>query len=506
MARAMLTRTSSGYGAHKQSELSLSLPPKGLMAPPKPRGFTLLLVYTVYIVTLGPLLFGYHLGELNAPQKVITCQVDQLPGYVASGIPQCIPMNPFQWGMVQSMFTVGGLFGALVSGTLATRFGRLFALKWAAFFLAGGPVAEALAGKIWLMALGRALSGLGAGAATVVSPIYISEIAPPTRRGFFGAFTQVQINSGIVVAQLLGFFLSKSNKWRWVLATGGFIAGVMFFALMLTPETPKWLAANNRPRMARGILQRLRGNTADIQEEMEDWEMSGEAEEESLLAPPTGPRPRKERGRSIIDVIKMPKYRRPLVAVTGIMMAQQLCGINSVVMYSVDILGRIMPQHAGLVTVIVSAVNVLATLLASPLPDKIGRKPCLLISIIGMGSASGMLYAGLAKNIQALTIVAVAIFVASFGIGLGPIPFILASELVGSEAVGAVSSCALAANWLSTFLVAMFFPILNKVLQSNVWWIFVGVAVFWAVFVVLFVPESRGKANADEVWRRKRWC
>ncbi|EXJ53761.1 uncharacterized protein A1O5_13010 [Cladophialophora psammophila CBS 110553] len=474
------------------------------MASPEPQGFTLLLIYSVYVVTLGPLLFGYHLGELNAPQKVITCQVDQIPGYVALGLPHCIRMNAFQWGMVQSMFTVGGLFGAIMSGAVATRFGRLFALKWASFFLVGGPIAEALAGKIWVMALGRALSGLGAGTATVVSPIYISEVSPPTRRGFFGAFTQVQINFGIAVAQLLGFFLSKSNKWRWVLAAGGFIAGLMFFGLMLTPETPKWLAANNRPRMARGILQRLRGKTADIREEIEDWEMSGEAEEESLLGASRGFRQRKEPGRSIIDVVRRRRYRRPLVAVTGTMMAQQLCGINSVVMYSVAIIGKIMPKHAGLVTVIVSGANVLVTLLAAPLPDKIGRKPCLLISIVGMGLASGMLYAGLARDIQALTIVAVALFVASFGIGLGPIPFILSSELVGPEAVGAVSSWALAGNWLSTFLVAMFFPILNKVLENNVWWIFVGVSGVWAIFVAVFVPESKGKANADEVWRRSR--
>ncbi|OAL23623.1 hypothetical protein AYO22_06200 [Fonsecaea multimorphosa] len=504
MDRGVLTRTSSGYRALKQTETSPPLPPKGLMDPPKAKGFTLLLLFSVYIVTLGPLLFGYHLGELNAPQKVITCQNDQLPGYVALGLPRCIPMNSFQWGMVQSMFTVGGFFGAIVSGAVATRFGRLFALRWATFFLAGGPIAEALAGRIWLMAMGRALSGLGAGAATVVSPMYVSEVAPPNRRGFFGAFTQVQINFGIVVAQLLGFFLSKSNQWRWVLATGGFIAGLMHVGLMLTPETPKWLAANNRPRMARGILQRLRGKATDIQDEIEDWEMSGEAEEESLLGPPTGPRPCKEPSRSIIDVIKMPQYRRPLLAVTGTMMAQQLCGINSVVMYSVAILGSVMPKHAGLVTVIVSAVNVLVTLMAAPLPDIFGRKPCLLISIIGMGSASGMLYAGLATHIQPLMIVAIGLFVASFGIGLGPVPFILASELVGPEAVGAVSSWALAANWLSTFLVAMFFPVLNKALQSNVWWIFVGVAVFWAIFVAVFVPESKGKPNPDEVWRRKK--
>ncbi|ETI26892.1 hypothetical protein G647_09991 [Cladophialophora carrionii CBS 160.54] len=507
MGRAILTRTSSGYRAIKQAALpdpSPNPPQRSPMAPPQLSGLTPCLLCSIGIVTLGPLLFGYHLGELNAPQKVITCKTDEIPGYVALGLPQCLPMNAFEWGMIQAMFTVGGFFGAIFSGTLATSFGRLFAMKWAAFFLASGPIAEALAGKMWLLALGRALSGVGAGAATVVCPLYISEVSPQNQRGFFGAFTQVQINFGIVVAQLLGYFFSTSGKWRWILASGSYIAGLMFFGLTITPETPKWLAANNRPRMARGVLQRLRGKNADIREEMEAWDMSGEAEEESLLGPPQGPRPQKHANMSIIDVIRIPKYRRAVIAVTGTMMAQQLCGINSVVMYSVAILGKIMPKQAGLITVIVSAANVLITLLASPLPDRIGRKTCLLISISGMGSASAMLFAGLGQDIAWLTVVAITLFVASFGVGLGPVPFILTSELVGAEAVGAVSSWALASSWLSTFLVSMFFPILNNVLGNKVWWIFAGVACFWAAFVGVFVPESKGKASAEEVWRRVR--
>ncbi|KIW71858.1 hypothetical protein, variant [Phialophora macrospora] len=474
------------------------------MAPPQFNGITPFLIYTIVIVTLGPLLFGYHLGELNAPQMVITCKADEIPGYVALGLPSCIPMDAFQWGMVQSMFTVGGFFGAIFTGAVATSFGRLFAMKWAAFFLASGPIAEALAGKMWMLALGRALSGIGAGAATVVCPMYISEVSPQNQRGLFGAFTQVQINFGIVVAQLLGYFFSTSDRWRWILASGSYIAGFMFFGLSITPESPKWLSANHRPRMARGVFQRLRGKNADTREEMDSWDLSGEAEEESLLGPPQGARPQKQAHMSIIDVIRIPKYRRAVVAVTGAMMAQQLCGINSVVMYSVAILGKIMPKQAGLITVVVSAANVLVTLLASPLPDKIGRKSCLLISIGGMGSASAMLFAGLEQDIQWLTVVAITLFVASFGIGLGPVPFILASELVGPEAVGAVSSWALAGNWVCTFLVSMFFPILNNALGNKVWWIFAGVASFWAAFVGVFIPESKGKANADEVWGRVR--
>ncbi|KAJ9623727.1 Bifunctional purine biosynthesis protein PurH [Knufia peltigerae] len=504
MDRVLLNRTSSGYKSLRQA------PAKdyGLqgadshMAPS--RRITLFLIYLVFVVTLGPFQFGFHLGELNAPQGVITCKSDKLPTYGTYGLSRCIPMTAGQWDLVQSIFTIGGLFGACFSGFVATKFGRLFALKWLTFFLGMGPIAEALANKMWVLAMGRALSGLGAGAATVVCPIYISEVAPPDRRGLFGAFTQVQINSGILLAQLLGYFLSKNTKWRWILATAGFIAAATFIGLMLAPETPKWLAANHRPRMARGILQRIRGKNVEIREEMEQWEISGEAEEESLLGPPRGPRLPKKEGKSILHVLRVSTYRRAVIAVTGTMIAQQLCGINAVVMYSVAILGQIMPTRAALITVIVSAINVLVCLLSSPLPDKIGRKTCLLMSILGMGSASIMLAIGLEQEILYLTIIGTGIFVCSFGIGLGPVPFLLPSELVGPEAVGAVSSVALAANWLSTFMVAQFFPMLNAAMpEGRVWWVFVGTAGFFGMFVTIFVPESKGKANPDEVWGKR---
>ncbi|KAL2396351.1 metabolite transport protein [Exophiala dermatitidis] len=503
----MLKQTISGHSVLQYWQRSSSnfeiahKHPEGLMA--SSTTITPYLVYLAFIVTLGPFQFGYHLGELNAPQKVITCDVAQLPEYSILGLPQCIPMDSAQWGLVQSLFTIGGLFGALFSGSIAARFGRLYAMRWLSFFLAVGPIAEATANGMWAMGMGRAISGVGAGAATVVAPIYISEISPRESRGLFGAFTQVQINAGIFIAQLLGYFLSRNNTWRWILATAGFIATATLVGLAGAPETPKWLAANNRPGTAREVLQRIRSPSADIGEEMEDWDIEVDAEEQRLLEPTTEPRPPTQRTKSFLDVVSNPRYRKAVIVVSGVMMAQQLTGINSVVMYSVSILGNIMPNQAALVTVIVSAANVLVTTAAAPLADRFGRKPCLLMSLSGMGSASVMLATGLTRDVPALTVIGLVLFVCSFGFGLGPVPFMMASELVGPEAVGATSSWALACNWLSTFLVAQFFPILNDALpRGKVFWIFTALAAAFAAFVGILVPESRGRANPDEVWGR----
>ncbi|KIV94387.1 hypothetical protein PV10_02159 [Exophiala mesophila] len=474
---------------------------------PSSERVTPFLIYLLFFATLGPLQFGYHLGELNAPESVIRCEVRRLPTYDILGLPQCIHMSNAQWGMIQSLFTIGGLIGALFSGPIATRWGRLFALRLLTFFLAGGPIAEALAGRIWVLALGRAISGVGAGAATVVAPIYISEISPNDKRGLFGAFTQVQINFGIVVAQLLGYFLSKDSKWRWILATAGFVAAFAFFGLLFANETPTWLASKNQPRAARTVLQRLRGRDADIRAEVDTWHISGAGEQEPLLGHknPAGTTEDHLQTKSFLDVVRIQKYRRAVVAVSASMVAQQLTGINAVIMYSVSILGGIMPHKAALVTIIVSAANVAVTLLFSPLPDKVGRRKTLLASIMGMGIASCLLADGLSRNQRPLTIVGVALFVCSFGLGLGPVPFILASELVGPEAVGATSSWALALNWLSTFLVAQFVPILNAQLPpGHLFWIFAGISTFFYLLLAFLVPESKGMANADQVWSNHR--
>jgi sugar porter (SP) family MFS transporter len=414
-------------------------------------------------------------------------------------------MNPSQFGLVSSIYTLGGLVGALLAGPVATKYGRLLALRATTVFFILGPLAETLAPAIPLLILGRFLSGVGSGAAIVAGPIYISEIAPPSSRGFFGAFTQVMTNVGILLTQTLGYFWSDASLWRLILAVAGIIGALELLGLFLVPESPSWLAEHDKLSQARRVLQRIRGRDADIEAEITSWRGSDAAvsgEEEALLAP-SGNETNKKPAVSFTQAILDPYYRPAIVAVIGVMVAQQLTGMNSIVMYSVSLLQSILPTTAALLTVMISAINLVITLLCSPLPDRIGRKTCLMLSICGMGCSSILLAISIHMNGKILTAISALLFVSSFAIGLGPVPFILASELVGPEAVGAAQSWGLGANWVATFVVAQFFPILNDALgRGKVYWVFAAMAGLLGGFIYRCVPETKGKANADEVWGR----
>jgi MFS family permease len=205
-----------------------------------------------------------------------------------------------------------------------------------------------------------------------------------------------------------------------------------------------------------------------------------------------------------MQIFRHPQYRSAAFAVIMVMLAQQFSGINSIVMYGVSLLAGLLESNSALLNLAVSALNIVVTTGGAPLVDKLGRKTCILSSIAGMGISSLLLAIGIIKSISVLSAVAVLLFVSSFGLGLGPVPFILASELVDSDASDAVQSIALAANWIATFIVAQFFPLASERLHGNVYFIFAALSAFFFTFIAWYVPETKGKKNADEVWGRER--
>ena len=400
-------------------------------------------------------------------------------------------------------------------------------MRLTAVFFVFGSLVETFASSVVLMGLGRFLGGIGAGASTVIVPLYISEIAPPSARGFFGAFTQISINVGILATQTLGYFLSYGSAWRWIMAAGVMAAGAHVIGLLFVPESPAWTAnVKGDVVSARKTLQRIRGRGISVDAEVEAWRSGGlsqdPGEEQALLAggepeagltaaaPSAAAKLESASHLGFFDVVRDPLTRPAIIAVVGIMFAQQLCGINSIVMYSVSLLADLLPTSSALLTILISLINLFITMACSPLPDKLGRKTCLLISIIGQGSSSLVLALSILFGFKVLSAFAVLLFVAFFAVGLGPVPFIMASELVAQDAVGATQSWSLGANYIATFLVAQFFPIvnvaLNKLLGGAGWvyFIFAGFAAVFSVFIVWKVPETNGKKDADEVWGRTR--
>ncbi|KFZ03108.1 hypothetical protein V502_11226 [Pseudogymnoascus sp. VKM F-4520 (FW-2644)] len=492
------------------------------------RNLTPYLVFLMLIITLGPLLFGFHLAELNAPEDYITCKKVRTGTPKGATLVPCIPMDKAQFAFVSSIFTIGGLIGALLAGPVSTSFGRLPAMRISAVFYVIGSLVTTWSATISAFATGRLLLGIGAGASVVVVPIYISEVAPPTDRGIFGFLTQIATNMGILITQILGYFLSYPAIWRLILAAGGIIGFVLLFGLCLVPESPAWTAANRSPGRALATLKRLRGPHADISEEIQTWdctfppsstdpqlsesttgllEPESQSRRSSMSSSSKSP-PRAHVG--IVAVALSPIYRPAIIAVVGIMCVQQFTGINSVMMYSVSILTDLFPTSATLLTILISIVNLIATTASAPLPDILGRKSSLLISITGLGFSSAALGASILFSLPTLSAASIIMFVAFFATGLGPIPFMMASELVSTEAKGATQSWALATNWIGTYLVAQFFPILNDSVNEALggagwlYFAFAAVAAVGVLFVGRFVPETKGKRDADEVWGRVR--
>lgn len=443
-------------------------------------------------------------------QKHVQPPSNEKPDVPPGRFVPCIPMSPAQFGFVSSIYTVGGLFGAMVSGSFSTKFGRLNALRLSACFFLLGPVAEAVANHMFLLVLGRFLAGIGAGFSIVVGPIYVAELAPKSLRGMFGASTQIMTNVGIVVAQALGYQARLSNEWRHILATGFVFAVVQMLGLAAVPESPVWLTDRGRVDIALPILHSIRGAGAPVEEEIATWREptripeqgnleEGEALIQRISAAVT---PQEKAEVSMLDTIRDPIYRPAVIAAVGILAGQQFTGINSIIMYSVSILSSIFPSNSELLSVYISLINLFATIIFSPLSDRLGRKVCILVSLSGMFLSSVMLASGMNFGVNFFAAAGCLLFVGAFAIGLGPIPFILASELVGPEAVGAVQSWSLSANLLATFVIAQFFPLVNEAMggQGRVYILFALFDVVFALFISSYVPETKGKTSMVQVW------
>ncbi|KAF8467330.1 putative MFS glucose transporter [Kalaharituber pfeilii] len=467
--------------------------------------------YSLGSAAIAPLLFGYHMGELNAPEAAIRCPSNAIVNAAidALALPPCIPMSTSDFGLVTSIFAFGGLGGALLGGPLSNKYGRRGTLLICAIgFMLGGLIMT-FSGRLFGMLSGRLVSGISSGAAVVVTPLYVYELAPASSTGSFGAITQISVNVGILLTQSLGLFLSKESIWRLILAVGAVLGGAQFILLLRAEESPKWLAANGKQEEAEAALQRVRGGNlsfTDIRDSLSD-DHHGSADEEEPLISDDGVRPqsslKSKEKVSLYQFLTLPTYRKPLIAVIGVMFVQQLTGINAIIMYGVSVLRELISGSGpALINVFISATNLFFTWYASRYFDRAGRKPYLLASIAGLGINSLALGFGIIFHVPVLSAIATILFVSSFSIGLGPIPWMVAAETVPFNASGAAQSISLAANWIGTFMVSYGFPVLaaTGIGKGGMFLVFAVIAAFGGLFVLTFIPETKG-VGVEEAWK-----
>lgn len=497
--------------------------------PPLSTTAVLRIYSMVAIQCLGSLQYGYHLAELNAPEAYMTCRLLDNPPSTNSTLASnsflssnnthhhprqvdCIPMTASQLGSVTGLISIGGLVTALFMGNVASRIGRQKAsiLSCVPFVL--GSLVSGSSTSVWQLQLGRFVEGLGAGAAIVVVALYLSEVGPQSMRGQLGFMNQASINLGILVAQILGIFFSDYGKWRIILFFGAFLG--TFYGVLLTcflQETPKWYVSVGEYGLAKRALKYLRA-TSHVEEEFRelggkdggghgntDEERSNEpAENEALLDGTNRHHKHKNDIVSVKSFLFSKPHRTEMVTVCGILIAQQFCGINSIIFYGVSILSNLFPNQTNLINCMISVMNLVVTLYSSTIVDKFGRKVMLLVSITGMAIFAFGLGFGINNSLPILSASSATLYVFFFALGLGPIPFMIISELVPHNAVGAAQSVGTTANWGATFLVGYLFPVLNSKYGGNTYYLFVAFCVASIVFVMYFVPGNRRGGEEGE--------
>src|SRR5690606_36051304 len=393
-------------------------------------------------------------------------------------------------GWAVSSILIGCGLGALLAGPLADRSGRRRVLFLCAALFGLSGMGTALANNLAIFVAFRLIGGVGVGAAALVAPMYIAEIAPAAIRGRLVALYQLAIVTGILLAYYVNYALAHTgdHNWRWMFAAQ-IVPSVLFGLFLLgVPETPRWLIGKRRESEAMQILQKTMGPAKAVNEELHRIRQSFNTEGKVRLA----------------DLFSVRYF--PLVA-TGVLIAvfQQVTGINSILYYAPVIFRETGLDTSGslMQTIGVGLVNVLATFLAIGLVDKVGRKKLLLGGSLVMGSS--LTAVALCFHYQYfenyIVLISMLLYVGAFGCTLGAVTWVLLSELFPNRIRGLALSLATLSLWLADFVVTFTFPVMTGKWGTSA--TLLTYAAFCAIaflYILSKVPETRGK-SLEEIER-----
>jgi MFS transporter, SP family, galactose:H+ symporter len=425
------------------------------------------MVYAISaFAALAGLLFGYDTGIISG--AILFIKKDFL-------------LTDFQVEMVVSAVLFGALISSGLSGRLTDRFGRRKVLVFTAIAFILGSLSSALAPNVNDLIFGRTLLGIAIGVGSFTAPLYLAEIAPQRIRGMLVSLNQLAITIGIVFSYLINYYFSTRGNWSWMLGLGVVPATILLIGTLFLPESPRWMVLRGQVQKARTVLQRIRAGE-NINKEFINIQQTVKSE--------------KAKHRLLLA-----KWVRPIVFISlGLSFFQQITGINTIIYYAPTILqmaGFKQASGAILATLGIGVINVIFTIIALPLIDRWGRRPLLLLGLLGMFlSLAAMGLAFSLPNFAVLRWIAVAsmiLYIASFAISLGPIMWLIISEIFPLNIRGIGASLAISASWGFNMLVALtFLTLVQLVGISHTFWFYALLCILGWLFVYFIVPETKG--------------
>jgi len=417
------------------------------------------------VVALGGLLFGYDTSVIS--------------GAILFVRPY------FHWGsfateLAVSIVLAGALSGAAVGGFLSDRFGRKRLQIANATVFAVFAVLTGIAKTTALFVIGRFMVGVAVGVTSMVTPLYIAEISPPAIRGAMVQLNQLMISVGVAVAYAVAWLLSKNQNWRMMFASAVLPSAILLVSVFCLPESPRWLAANGSLESARAVLNRVYGPTET------DLAM---AEFVAII------QTEKVKVRDLFTR----SLRRPLLAGAGLALFQQITGANTIIYYTPIVLlmaGFKSASNAILTTFVIGSMSAVFAVGAMPLLDRVGRRRLLLISVSGMFACLTLIgyYFGTPRMSPLLVVCAFLLYLAFFQVGLGPVFWLLISEIYPTRIRGQAMSVASVTVWAADWLVAFsFLTLLDRVGVRGSFWLYGLACAIAFIFIYRVVPETKGR-------------
>ncbi|WP_416424990.1 sugar porter family MFS transporter [Pseudomonas sp. App30] len=438
-----------------------------------------LILISVLVATMGALAFGYDTGIIAGALPFMTLPVDQ------GGL----GLNPLSEGLITASLIVGAAFGSLASGYLSDRFGRRVTLRVLAVLFIAGALGTAVAPSIAFMVAARFVLGIAVGGGSATVPVFIAEIAGPSKRARLVSRNELMIVSGqllaYVLSAVLAALLHAPGIWRYMLAIATIPGLLLLVGTFFVPASPRWLAAKGRYDDAQAVLETLRDSPAEAKREVEAMKAHDQQHRSHASAG---------------ALLRQPWVRKLLLIGVGLGFTAQFTGVNAFMYYTPIIL-----QHTGMgtnaaltATIGNGVVSVVATLLGIWAIGRYGRRHLLmtgLVIVVLMQAALGCVLQFMPQNLAQsyAALGCILVFLLFMQMCIAPVYWLLMSELFPMQVRGLLTGVAVSMQWLFNASVAFLFPVAVSTLGNPTFFVFAAINVGSLAFVFFCLPETKGK-------------